>query len=54
MSKLQEWKFAIEESISYCKVNTYVAEGIVYAKIQDAAKEIKPELIIIGKNSTHK
>ena len=54
VSRLQEWKFAIEQSISHCKVNTYVAEGIVYAKIQDAAKEIKPELIIIGKNSIHK
>jgi len=54
MSKLQEWKFVIEQSIPYCKVSTYIAEGIIYANIQNAAKEIKPELIIIGKNSNHK
>ena len=54
MSKLQEWKYAIEESVSNCKVNTYVTEGTVYRNIQDAAKEIKPQLIIIGKNSNHK
>jgi len=54
VSRLQEWKFAIEQSISNCKVNTYVSEGTIYAKIRDAAKEIKPELIIIGKNGNHK
>src|ERR1043166_1361899 len=54
MSKLQEWKFEIEQSTSYCKVNTYIAEGIICANIRDAVKEIKPELIIIGKNSNHK
>ena len=54
MSKLQEWKYAIEESVSYCKVRTYVVEGIVCRKIQDAAKEIKPQLIIIGKDRDHK
>jgi len=54
MSKLQELKYVIEGSVSYCKVNTYVLEGTVYRNIQDAAKEIKPELIIIGKNSNHK
>jgi nucleotide-binding universal stress UspA family protein len=54
VSRLLEWRLAIEQTISYCKVNTYVAEGIIYAKIQDAAKEIKPELIIISKNSNHR
>ena len=54
VSRLQEWKFAIEQAISFCKVNTYVAEGIIYAKIHDAAKEIRPDLIIISKNSNHK
>ncbi|MEP7376875.1 MAG: universal stress protein [Chitinophagaceae bacterium] len=54
MSKLDELKCAIEESVSYCKVNTYVTEGTIYRNIQDAAKEIKPELIVIGKNSNHK
>jgi nucleotide-binding universal stress UspA family protein len=51
MSKLQEWKLVIEESILHCKVSTYVAEGAIYSSIQNAAKEIKPELIIIGKTS---
>lgn len=54
MSKLEELKYAIEESVSYCKVNTSVREGTIYRSIQDAAKELKPELIIIGKNSSHK
>jgi len=54
MSKLQEWKFTIEQSLSYCKVKTYVAQGIVYANIQNVAKQIKPGLIIIGKTSNHK
>lgn len=54
MSKLDELKCSIEGSVSYCKVNTYVTEGTIYGSIQDAAKEIKPELIIIGKNSNHK
>ena len=54
MNKLQQWKDAIEESFSYCKVKTYVAEGIVCGKIQDAAKEIKPQLIVIAKNRDHK
>lgn len=54
MSKLDELKCSIEGSASYCKVITYVAEGTIYDSIQDSAKEIKPELIIIGKNSNHK
>lgn len=54
MGKLEEWKYAIEESTSNCKVRTYVVEGIVCSKIQDAAKEIKPQLIIIGKGRYHK
>ncbi|HEX6846465.1 MAG TPA: universal stress protein [Chitinophagaceae bacterium] len=53
-SKLQEWKFAIEESVSDCKVKTYVKEGNVCAKIRDAANEIKPQLIIIGKSNSDK
>ena len=54
MKKLKEWKFVLEESISHCKVNTYVMEGNIYASIQDATKEIGPQLIIIGKNGNHK
>lgn len=54
ISKLDELKHAIEGSVSYCKVNTYVTEGTVYRNIQDAAKQIKPQLIVIGKNSNHK
>ena len=54
MYKLQQWKYAIEESISYCKVKIYVVDGIVRGKIQDVAKEIKPQLIIIAKNRDHK
>ncbi len=50
MSILQEWKFAIEESCSHCEVKIYVAEGNIPQKIQFAAKEIKPELIIIGES----
>ena len=53
-SKLQEWKYAIEESVSDCKVKTYVKEGNVCVKIRDAANEIKPQLIIIGNNNTDK
>ena len=54
MSKLQEWKYVIEESLSHCEVKTYVSEGRVPDKIQDAAKEIKPQLIIIGKTINDK
>ena len=54
MSKLNELKCAIEESVSYCKVNTYVTEGTIYRNIQEAAKEIKPELVIIGKSTNQK
>jgi nucleotide-binding universal stress UspA family protein len=53
-NKLQDWRHAIEETISNCEVNTYVVEGTVHGKIQNVAKEIKPQLIIIGKNSNHK
>ena len=43
---------SIEETIPNCKVKLDVVKGIVHAvKIQDAAKEIKPQLIIIGKKS---
>lgn len=54
MSKLQEWKYTIEESIPQCGVETYERKGIVCDKIRDTAKEIKPQLIIIGKNDTAK
>jgi nucleotide-binding universal stress UspA family protein len=53
-NKLQEWRHAIEETVSNCVVNTYVVEGGVHSKIRYVAKEIKPQLIIIGKNSDHK
>ena len=53
-SKLQEWKHVIEEAVSDCKVNTYIKEGNVCDKIRDAANEIKPQLIIIGKNNADK
>ena len=54
MDELREWKYAIEASLSYCKVNTSVSEGFIYGNIQDAVREIKPQLIIIGKNSNQK
>lgn len=54
MSKLEDWKYAIEESSPHCGVETYVRKGIVCDKIREAAKEIKPQLIIIGKNNTDK
>lgn len=53
-NELQEWRHAIEESISNCEVSTYVVEGTVHGKIQNVAKEIKPQLLIIGKNNNHK
>ena len=53
-SKLQEWKYTIEECVSDCEVKTYIKEGNICAKIRDAANEIKPQLIIVGKNNTDK
>jgi nucleotide-binding universal stress UspA family protein len=54
MIKLQQWAQSIEETLPNSKVNTYVREGSVGTEIQDAAREIKPQLIIIGKDRDHK
>ena len=54
MIKLQQWGRTIEETMPNSKVNTYVREGAVRTEIQDAAREIKPHLIIIGKDRYHK
>jgi nucleotide-binding universal stress UspA family protein len=54
LNKLQDWKYAIEGTISNCKVNTYVVEGAVHINIQNVAKEIKPQLIIISKKNDQK
>jgi nucleotide-binding universal stress UspA family protein len=52
--KLQQWIKAIEETMPNTKVNTHVREGTVRTQIQEAARVIKPQLIIIGKNRYHK
>ncbi len=49
--KLKEWKQAIEEAIPNSDVNTCVIEGTVHDTITAAAKQIKPQLIIIGKKN---
>jgi nucleotide-binding universal stress UspA family protein len=54
MYDLQQWKYAIEESVPHCNVKTRVAEGIICARIRDVAKEINPQLIIIAKKNDHK
>ena len=54
MIKLQQWLQSIKETIPNTKINTYVREGTVPGQIQNAAREIKPQLIIIGKNRYHK
>jgi nucleotide-binding universal stress UspA family protein len=52
--KLQQWGQAIEERLPNSRVHTYVREGAVRTEIQDAAREIDPQLIIIGKNRYRK
>ena len=54
MIKLQQLLQSIEETMPNTKVNTYVRQGMVRSQIQDAAREVKPQLIIIGKNRYHK
>jgi nucleotide-binding universal stress UspA family protein len=49
--KLQEWKHAIEESIQNSNVTVCIVEGAVHNSIADAAKQIKPQLLIIGKKN---
>ena len=49
--RLEEWKQAIEEAIPNSNVSTYIMEGTVHDSIADAAKQIKPQLIIIGKKN---
>ncbi len=52
--KLQQWKRAIEETIPYTIVETLVMEGAINDGIIEAAKQVKPQLIIIGKrNGAH-
>lgn len=53
--KLQEWKQVIEEAIPNSDVNICVKEGNVQDTITGTAKQLKPQLIIIGKknNSRH-
>jgi nucleotide-binding universal stress UspA family protein len=47
--KLGEWKQAIKETIPECRVKGYLLEGNIHNAIVQAAKEICPQLIIIGK-----
>lgn len=53
-SKLGQWKYAIEEYNSNFAVNAYVAEGAIYRNIQHAARQLMPELIIIGKRNSQR
>jgi len=54
MVKLQEWMQSIAEIIPNTKVKTYIRQGRVRTQIKAAAREIKPQLIIIGKARYHK
>ena len=54
MNKLQQWHQSIEETLPNSKVNTYVRKGGVRTEIQNVAREIEPQLIIIGKERYHK
>ena len=49
--KLQECKHAIEEAIPNSSVTTCIMEGNVHDTIADAARQLKPQLIIIGKKN---
>ena len=49
--RLQEWKQAIEETDSDKTVITHIMKGTVESSIKYLAKEIKPQLIIIGKKT---
>lgn len=51
MHKLQQWKQAIEEAVPNSDVNICIMEGTVHDTIADAAKQLKPQLIIIGKKN---
>jgi nucleotide-binding universal stress UspA family protein len=54
MIKLQQWGQTIVETLPKSRVNTYVREGAVRTEIQNAAREIDPQLIIIGKSRYRK
>lgn len=54
MNKLEEWKYAIEETIPGIKVKIHLVEGSVHENIINAAKKIQPQLIIIGKKFKHR
>lgn len=54
LKKMQEWKHAIEETVPAINVIIHIDEGNVYDGIVTAAKNIMPQLIIMGKKSHHK
>ncbi len=51
MMKLQEWKHTIEETIPNSNVEIYILEGAIQDNIKNTAKQMSPDLIIIGRKS---
>jgi nucleotide-binding universal stress UspA family protein len=49
--KLQEWKQSMQETVSSNNVQAFTLEGSVQDCIVDFAKQIDPDLILIGKKS---
>ena len=49
IKRLAQWKSCLQEAIPESKVKGYLLNGVVHQCIIDVAKNIKPQLIIIGK-----
>ena len=49
VKKLEQWRLCLQEAIPESKVKGYLLNGMVHQRIVEVAKNIKPQLIIIGK-----
>lgn len=49
IKKLKQWRLCLQEAIPHNKVKGYLLTGEVHQCIVDVAKNIRPQLIIIGK-----
>jgi nucleotide-binding universal stress UspA family protein len=49
VTKLEQWRACLQEAIPASKVKGYLLKGMVQQCILDVARNIKPQLIIMGK-----
>lgn len=49
VEKFKQWKMCLQEAIPAGKVKGYLLTGMVHQCILEVAKDIKPQLIVIGK-----